>query len=318
MNNLSKNIASTEATATEPRLIALSIAAILLAACAVAPQKPAGADDARAKLTRLQSNRDLAGRAPQATAEAERAVVAAEQPQSDRDLAAYRVYIADHKVEIATAQAHTRFLEDQRAALVAQGQNARLDARTREADNAKDQAQAALADAQTQRLVASQARIQTDAANSAAAASADQAAASAYQAAELQRQIDALDARVTDRGLVLTLGDVLFTTGKAELNGGTTGHLDKLEAFLNKYPERTAHIEGYTDSVGSQSSNQSLSERRAESVSAYLRRQGVDASRLTASGRGESDPVAGNDSATGRQQNRRVEVTISNPRTASR
>jgi outer membrane protein OmpA-like peptidoglycan-associated protein len=77
-------------------------------------------------------------------------------------------------------------------------------------------------------------------------------------------------------------------------------------------------IEGYTDSVGTQDYNQGLSERRAESVRHYLRGQGIDSGRLTASGKGESNPVAGNDSATGRQQNRRVEVIISNPTTASR
>ncbi|MGA2778738.1 MAG: OmpA family protein, partial [Steroidobacteraceae bacterium] len=76
--------------------------------------------------------------------------------------------------------------------------------------------------------------------------------------------------------------------------------------------------EGYTDSVGSEDYNQGLSERRAESVRHYLRDQGIDAGRLTASGKGESNPVAGNDSASGRQQNRRVEVIINNPAIASR
>jgi outer membrane protein OmpA-like peptidoglycan-associated protein len=304
--------------ATPRTLVSAAVAAVLLSACASAPLKPSGADEARAKLTRLQSNPDLANRAPAATAEAERAVKAAEQPQSDQDLGAYRVYIADRKIDIAEAQARTRLLEDQRAALIAQGQNARLDARTREADAAKDQLQVAQADIQSQKLAASQLRIQTDAANAAAASSNAAAAASADQAAELQRQIDALDARVTDRGLVLTLGDVLFTSGKADLNGGTTGHLDKLVAFLNHYTDRTVQIVGYTDSVGSPDYNQGLSERRAQSVSFYLNRQGIDSARLSSAGRGQSDPIAANDTPGGRQQNRRVEVTISNPKTASR
>jgi outer membrane protein OmpA-like peptidoglycan-associated protein len=83
-------------------------------------------------------------------------------------------------------------------------------------------------------------------------------------------------------------------------------------SFLNRYPERSAVIEGYTDSVGTQEYNQGLSERRAESVRSYLIAQGVDSSRLAASGRGESNPVADNASSDGRQQNRRVEVVISN------
>jgi outer membrane protein OmpA-like peptidoglycan-associated protein len=113
--------------------------------------------------------------------------------------------------------------------------------------------------------------------------------------------------------LVLTLGDVLFASGRAELLAGATGNLDKLAAFLNKYPDRTVVIEGYTDNVGSEQYNQGLSERRADSVKSYLAGQGIGAVRLSALGKGESGAVGDNNSATGRQQNRRVEVVISNP-----
>ena len=118
--------------------------------------------------------------------------------------------------------------------------------------------------------------------------------------------------------MVLTLGDVLFASGKANLLSGATGNLDKLAAFLNKYPDRTVVIEGYTDNVGSEDYNQGLSERRADSVKSYLAGQGIGALRLSALGKGESGAVADNSSATGRQQNRRVEVVISNPAAASR
>jgi outer membrane protein OmpA-like peptidoglycan-associated protein len=131
------------------------------------------------------------------------------------------------------------------------------------------------------------------------------------EAAELQRQIEAMNARTTDRGLVLTLGDVLFATGRSELQGGAVRNLDQLAAFLRQYPERTAIIEGHTDSVGSASSNLALSQRRADAVVQYLIRQGVDANRLRATGLGQGYPVAGNDTTSGRQQNRRVEITIS-------
>jgi outer membrane protein OmpA-like peptidoglycan-associated protein len=271
-------------------LIATTVAAVLLAACAAAPSVPAGALEARSKLTQLQSDQNLATRAPVAIKEADIAVRAAETPQADEELAAHRVYIADRKVDTARALAETRFAEDQRAALSAEREGARLDSRTREADAAKLATVAA----------------QVDAANSEA------------QSVELQRQIDELQAKDTDRGLVLTLGDVLFESGKADLKSGATGHLNKLIAFLNSYPTRTVMIEGYTDSVGSEDYNQGLSRRRAESVQSYLVGQGVDAARLTASGHGESAPVADNESASGRQQNRRVEVIISNPALASR
>ncbi len=235
----------------------------------------------------------------------------AERPEVDKDLAAYRVYLADRKVEIARAQAETSFAEDQRAQLSAQREKARLDSRTREADAAKGQVAAARAEGAEQKLAADQARGEVDAAHAAAASS-------EQQAAELQRQIDVLQAKPTDRGLVVTLGDVLFMTGRADLQPGSVGNLGKLVTFLNKYPERTVAIEGYTDSVGSEDYNQRLSERRADSVKTYLTRQGIGSTRLSASGKGESDPVAANDSASGRQQNRRVEVVISNPPAAAR
>jgi outer membrane protein OmpA-like peptidoglycan-associated protein len=88
--------------------------------------------------------------------------------------------------------------------------------------------------------------------------------------------------------------------------------------FIRTQPRIRLAIEGYTDSVGSEDYNQGLSERRADSVKSYLAGQGIGSTRLSASGKGKSDPVAGNDSASGRQQNRRVEVIISNPSAALR
>jgi len=292
-------------------LIATTVATVLLAACAAAPLKPDGAAEVRSKLMQLQSDPNLAGRAPLAIKEADAAVRTAEQPQADQELAAYRVYLADRKVDTARAQAETRLAEDQRAALSAQRESARLDARTHEADTAKSQVATARAEGAQQKLAADQARSESDAAYLAAANS-------EQQATELQRQIEELQARVTDRGLVLTLGDVLFESGRADLKTGTAGNLNKLVLFLNKHPDRSVAIEGYTDSVGSEDYNQALSQRRADSVRSYLVRQGIGSGRLTASGMGMIDPVAGNDSAAGRQQNRRVEVIVSNPPAASR
>lgn len=127
---------------------------------------------------------------------------------------------------------------------------------------------------------------------------------------ELQQQIDELQAQVTDRGMVVTLGDALFITGKADLRSGVTANLRSLVTFLMDNPSRTATIEGYTDSAGSADYNFGLSQRRADSVKSYLVGQGVGERRLMALGKGESNPVAGNDSAAGRAQNRRVEVII--------
>jgi outer membrane protein OmpA-like peptidoglycan-associated protein len=254
------------------------VASVLLAACATAPVQPAGSAEARNKLMQLQSDQTLAGRAPLAIKDADVAVSLAEQPQADLQLAAHRVYIADRKIDTARAQAETKLAEDQRAELSTQREDARLDARTQEADIAH------------------------------AAVAASQA-----QSVELQRQLDELHAQVTERGIVLTLGDVLFATGRADLKPEATNNLLALVNFLNSYPNRTAAIEGYTDNVGSDAANQLLSERRAESVRSYLTGKGIGAARLVASGKGEMQPVADNESVTGRERNRRVEVIINEP-----
>jgi outer membrane protein OmpA-like peptidoglycan-associated protein len=285
-------------------LIAAAVAATLFAGCASIPKHPAGSEQVRAKLTALQSEPTLANRAPVAIKDAEGAVVLAEMTEKDLVLAAHRVYLADRKVDTARALAETNFSEQERTALNEQAEKARLDSRTREADAAKTDALVARAESAEQKVAANSARSDADAALLAANAS-------QLQAAELQRQIEVLQARPTDRGLVLTLGDTLFATGKSEIKSGATANLDRLTTFLNEYPKRTAAIEGYTDSMGSDEMNQSLSERRADAVKRYLIDQGVGSARLTSTGRGESSPVADNESAAGRQQNRRVEVVIS-------
>lgn len=272
---------------------ALTIAAAVsftVAGCATAPVSPDGASGPRAKLTRLQSDPDLANRAPVALQEAETAVRAAEVPETkDAALGAHLVYMADRKVEIAMAQAAISQAEGQRVKLGEERERARLDARTREADEAH-------ADA-----------------NAARAGAANAASEAARKSAEMQREIDALQAKATDRGLVLTLGDVLFTSGRADLKAGASSNLNRLVAFLNQNPERKVEIEGHTDNVGGDDYNQGLSQRRAESVKSYLTQQGIDSERIAASGKGEHQPVADNESEGGRQQNRRVEVIIENP-----
>jgi outer membrane protein OmpA-like peptidoglycan-associated protein len=315
-----------------PRILVAAVALLAVAACQTAPTKPDGAVAVRAKLSQLQADPQLAGRAPVAMKDAEEAVRTAEVPTSDTDLARYRVTMADRKVDTARAQAQSRLAEDQLKGFAGQRDSARLDARTREADSARRDAKAARSDADSARedaayanrdaMLAQQdtALAQQDAAVARQDASiANQnTAAAQQQSADLQQQIRELNARTTDRGIVVTLGDVLFASGGATLNGATPSNLNKLAAFLNRYPDRTVLIEGHTDSVGSAASNVSLSHRRADSVKGYLVGQGVASARLTTSGAGESTPVSDNESVTGRQQNRRVEVIISNTTTSQR
>jgi outer membrane protein OmpA-like peptidoglycan-associated protein len=300
--------------------IAIAVAASLFVGCASVPKKPLGSEQVRAKLTSLQGDSSLANGAPVALKDAEAAVREAELTEKNLVLAAHRVYMADHKVDTARALAETRFAEQERTALNELSEKARLDSRTLEADRAKADADRSKSDALVaraesaeQKLAASAAR--DDANNAMMAANASQVAANAaqQQAAELQRQLEILQAKPTDRGLVLTLGDTLFATGKSELKSGASANLDRITAFMTEYPKRTAAIEGFTDSMGSDDMNQSLSERRANSVKNYLVAQGVSSARLTAAGRGENSPIADNESAAGRQQNRRVEVVINQP-----
>jgi outer membrane protein OmpA-like peptidoglycan-associated protein len=121
-----------------------------------------------------------------------------------------------------------------------------------------------------------------------------------------------LNAKQTERGTLVTFGDVLFDYNKAELKPGAQGDIAKLAAFLQENADRKVIVEGYTDSTGSATYNQSLSERRANSVRAALVRMGVDPTRIVAQGYGKEYPVADNTSNSGRAMNRRVEVTISN------
>lgn len=143
-------------------------------------------------------------------------------------------------------------------------------------------------------------------------ATAAQLNARTQEAEALRRQIAELNAKQTERGLIVTLGDVLFETGRSDLKANAHANLAKLVTFLNQQPDRALVIEGHTDSVGSDSYNQELSQRRADSVKAFLISQGVSSNRITAVGKGESAPVASNDSSSGKQLNRRVEIVIAN------
>jgi outer membrane protein OmpA-like peptidoglycan-associated protein len=265
-------------------LVAVTVTSVLFVACSTPPTRPQGATDARSKLTQLQSDPQLATRAPVALNEAELAVRAAEQPQQDKALAQHLVFIADRKVETAAALAQSRLLVDQRKMLSEERESARLASRTREVDTARS-------DAASARLASETAQ---------------------QQAIALQKQIEELNAKATNRGLVVTLGDVLFDTGKSEIKGGAARNISKLAAFLNEHKDRSVIIEGHTDNVGSDDYNMGLSQRRADSVKAYLVSEGIVSSRIVTSGKGEASPVAGNDTASKRQQNRRVEVIIAN------
>ena len=279
-------------SAAHIRLLGVAAVAAALAACAATPTRDPASARVRADLSALQSNPELATKAPIALQNAERAVELAERPDADSALTAHRVYVADRKVQTAKSLSLAQAAIEQRKALSDQTEQVRLEARTREADLARNDANRARQDASAARVESSAAQDRNDA---------------------LLAELADLKAKKTDRGVQITLGDVLFSSGRAELQAGAVGNLDKLVLALQGSADRKVVIEGFTDSQGSEASNQALSQRRADAVSGYLSRHGVDASRLSATGRGKAFPVAGNEIPAGRQLNRRVEVTIENP-----
>lgn len=296
-------------------------AALLLSACATNQPRDAAVVKVRSDLTSLQSNPELASRAPLEIQDAETAVRAAEQAETaddkdQREQTGHLTYVADKKVQAAMSTAQAKLEEDQRKNLTAENSKIQLDARTLEADRAKNQALVAQAQSEAAQQQAAVLAAQNAAAaqqNQALRSEADMARARADQ---LQAEIAMLEAKKTDRGLVLTVGDLLFTTGRSDLKPGGVANLDRLVSFLNKVPEATVRIEGHTDNVGGQSYNQGLSERRAQSVASYLTSRGVPSSRLTTTGLGYSMPVADNKTAAGKQANRRVELIVQNTPTS--
>ena len=194
-------------------------------------------------------------------------------------------------------------------------QNARL-AQLRGAAKADD-ARVAAGQAERDKIILAARTNQVDSANrakDAAIRATDDAKISRDQATEnaarLQAEVDALKAKPTDRGLVLTLGDVLFETGSSTLSSGAARNMDKLVQFLTDHPERMVQIDGFTDSIGTDSFNEDLSQRRADAVRYQLVSRGIVSTRIATQGYGKAYPVASNSESSGRQLNRRVEVVI--------
>jgi outer membrane protein OmpA-like peptidoglycan-associated protein len=209
------------------------------------------------------------------------------------------------------ADKHGKLADIQYEATVA-NRNAQIANEKILAAQAKDEIDKGTAERQS---VLAQAREQEAQRNAQQARAATEQAQSAQQRAEsLQRELAELKGKKTDRGIVVTLGDVLFDTGKATLKPGAYTTIDRLATVLKEDPQRKVMIEGHTDSVGSDEYNQQLSERRAASVQAALFERGVESSQVSTVGKGESSPVASNDDAAGRQQNRRVELVFQDDR----
>ena len=265
----------------------------VLAACAATPPRNEQLEAARAQVRSLSAE-PLAQQAASHDLDAARTslnqadtALVQHKPVAEVDHLAYlarrHAEAGQARVDEARAKQEVARADDERNRIL-------LDSRAREAQNAQAQAQAAQGQAEVAK---------------------NEALAAQQQLASTQQQLQDLQAKQTERGMVLTLGDVLFDTNKATLKPGADQKLERLAAFLQKNPNERVIIEGYTDSTGSEDYNQELSQRRAQAVSDSLAAHGVSGSRYQAVGRGQGFPVASNSTSAGRQQNRRVEIVFS-------
>jgi outer membrane protein OmpA-like peptidoglycan-associated protein len=262
-----------------------------LGACVSTPQPNAALEAARTALQSAEADPNVSKYAALDLDAAKKDLEVAESAAAHQRQAeiAQPAYLATQTARLAQAHAAAKADDARVAAGQAERDRIQLAARSREVDTAQAQTSAA--------------KMNANAAN-------QQAAAATEQAARLQAEIDQLKATPTDRGLVLTLGDVLFDTGKSELNSGASRKLDQLAQFLSEHKNRRVQIDGFTDSVGSDSYNQELAQRRANAVKNALLTRGIDSTRINTEGYGKAFPVATNADSGGRQLNRRVEVVI--------
>lgn len=287
-----------------PTLLA---AAALLAACGSVPKETSLLDQTRSDYVQAQSDPKIAKYAPVEMQQASAALAqanAAAQGRESLEKIDNLAYIAKQKIALTQEVAKKKSAEAEIASSAKERDQVRLDQRTNEANIANINAEKARVDAavaQTQAAVA-----QTEAAQAQRQTQEAQA-----HAAQLQAQLTDMAAKKTERGMVITLGDVLFGSDLDHLNLAGMRTAEKLATVLQENPQRTVLIEGFTDSVGSDAYNLALSERRAMSVRELLIDRGVAADRVDIHAYGESHPVAANDSASNRQLNRRVEIVLS-------
>ena len=289
----------------------LSIAT--LAGCASVPENSL-LNEARNDYSAAQNNPQVINLAPTELKQAGDALSKASDASKKKEDAAvvtHLAYLAKQRVAIAQETARQKVAETAVTNAATERSKIRLDARTAEANKAQQSAVASQrqADASQQSAVASQR--QAEASQQEAATSQQQARDAEMRTGLLETQLKELNAKKTERGLVITLGDVLFDTNQAQLKSGGTRSLQKLAGFLKQYPQRKAQVQGYTDSTGSADYNLELSDRRANAVRSSLVGMGIGNDRITTHGYGQESPVASNDTADGRQLNRRVEIVLS-------
>lgn len=273
---------------------------VLFAACSSTPTTTSQLDQARGDFLAAQNNPSVAANAPlefKAAADAlDRANAAAAKKESLNEIDKL-AYIAKQKIATAQEAARAKQAEADVANASRQRDEIRLEARTAEANQARANAERAKAEA--------------DAAKAQADAAASSARDEAAKNAALQQQLADLQAKQTERGVIITLSDVLFNVDRAELSAEGMRTVQKVADVLMQEPQSVVLVEGFTDSTGSSQHNLELSQRRAESVRSALVGLGVPSGKIGTRGYGEAYPVASNADAGSRQLNRRVEIVLS-------
>lgn len=288
------------------RLLTLIALTATLAACSSVPDRNSDLDRARGRFNVAQRDAQVQTLAPeelkQASATLDKAQVAFDkrEPKATVD---HLSYMTAQRVVIAQETASSRAAQAVTASAAAERDKLRLAQRTAEVDSAREK----LAISEQ-----SNARKTNELAQADAAAKQDQARIdySDARAQALELELNNLNAQKTERGFVVTVGDVLFDSGKDRLLPEGTSYMARLAEAFKRNTNLKATIEGYTDSVGTEAANYALADRRAKTVMAALISQGALASQLSVRSMGESHPAASNDTAAGRQMNRRVEIVF--------
>ena len=323
-------------------VVSLAMTALVAGALGCSVSQPQALIEARKSYQQAEKDPNMTGNAAVALRDAEQVLSRGErewEQNRDREEVEHLAYLAKQRVEIAQRIAERNVAEKDFERLSEERQRFIIETREREVARARKEAEArALVAEKAQReALASQSQAmkaqeeakaqarQAELARKNAVQSQEEAEAARKQAEdaaaknkELEQSLQALQAKVkqTDRGLVLTLGDVLFEFNKSDLKAGALRNLYPLVSFLKQNSSREVAIEGHTDGIGSESYNLQLSQRRADAVRSFLVENGITQDRVTARGLGEGYPVASNNTEPGRQMNRRVEIVIANEKQA--
>ncbi len=278
----------------------IALAGILAVGCATtAPQEIAELTQAQQAYSQARTDPTINKYAPVPLYEAAQALDKAQSADSE-EASRHYAYMAENKVELAQSMAAQKAAVDQLEQLRAEQQAFLLEMRARQAEQARQEAQQAQEQVRAYRGEQQQQEL-------------IQARREAEQARAELEELENMQARKTDRGILVTFEDMLFGFDQSNLSSGAQSSISQLADFLKKHPERQVVIEGHTDNQGAAEYNRQLSKERAEAVAQALQAQGISADRITTRGLGPDYPIAPNMTASGRQQNRRVEFIISNP-----